>query len=72
MLRRKPTRLELDQTDIDELDQIREATREKAEAQAIAKNPATAPIMEKTAREKATEGMSIRERLGLSGRMPNQ
>lgn len=70
MLRRKPTRQELDQTDTDELDQIRKEYREKAEADAMRDAPAV--VTEKTAREKAIEGSTVRDRLGLPRRMQGQ
>lgn len=70
MLRRKPTRQELDQTDTDELDQIRKEWREKAEVDAMRDAPAV--VTEKTAREKAIEGSTVRDRLGLPRRMQSQ
>lgn len=71
MLRRKPTRQELDETDNDELDQIRREIREKAEANAE-KDASRVPITEPTPREKAVQGQSVRERLGLPARTPGQ
>lgn len=70
MLRRKPTRQQLDQTDTEELDRIRREWREKAEADAMRDAPAV--VTEKTTREKVVEGSSVRDRLGLPRRMPGQ
>jgi hypothetical protein len=59
MLRRKPTRMELCQADVDALDLIR---RDRvAETQALEETSIAAP----TRREAAIANMSDRERLGL-------
>lgn len=59
MLRRQPTRIELSQADIDELDAIR---RERAVA---AKPSEQFASVEQTRREQAVANMSDRARLGL-------
>ncbi|KAI0567063.1 Anaphase-promoting complex APC subunit CDC26 [Gracilaria domingensis] len=67
MLRRKPTFLEIDQADIEELDQSRRQMREKLEQEAKGKDQHHPAVFEdRTAREKAVLGMSLRERLGLT------
>lgn len=71
MLRRKPTRQELNQTDNDELDQIRREYQEQEAAKAAANNTPVPHVTEQTAREKAIEGQSVRERLGLPSKMPD-
>lgn len=68
MLRRKPTRQPLDQTDIEHLDLIRKEFHEKAAAAAVLRDPSKAPVTDKTPREQAVQGASIRERLGLPRR----
>lgn len=72
MLRRKPTRLEIEEADIDELDKIRRQLREKAEAQAAQSNPLATAVVEKTTRDKAIEGASAQDRMGVSRRVPPQ
>lgn len=65
MLRRKPTRVELTQTDIDELDLVRrEAELARLRAVDSAAEAATPPPP--TRREAAVAGQSANDRLGLS------
>lgn len=69
MLRRKPTRVELSQVDVDELDlALREAEMARLSASAgsadVPQAPAQAPAP--TRRETAVSGMSARERLGVT------
>lgn len=59
MLRRKPTRIDLSQADIDELDVVR---RERA---ADTKAPERLDGIDLTRREQAVAGKSDRARLGL-------
>ncbi|CAN8064026.1 unnamed protein product [Agarophyton chilense] len=67
MLRRKPTILEIDQVDIEELDESRRQMREKLEQEAKGKDNHNSTVLEdRPAREKAVLGMSLRERLGLT------
>jgi hypothetical protein len=59
MLRRKPTRVELSQVDIDALDKIRAERLAKIEA------PGEEQIATTTRREAAVANLTERERLGL-------
>jgi Anaphase-promoting complex APC subunit CDC26 len=61
MLRRKPTRVELTQADMDELDLVRREA-EVARISADTVDAAAPP----TRRETAVAGMSARERLGVT------
>lgn len=70
MLRRKPTRQPLTQTDTAELDRIRREWREKAEADVMKDEPAV--VTESTMRQKAVEGSTVSDRLGLPRRSPGQ
>jgi hypothetical protein len=61
MLRRKPTRVELTQADMDELDLV----RREAEVARLAASAEPAPATP-TRRDAAVAGQSTRERLGLA------
>jgi hypothetical protein len=63
MLRRKPTRVELSQADIDGLDVVRAERDEEAASAAAAANNIAVPSQ--TRREAAITDMSDRQRLGL-------
>ncbi|PXF46623.1 hypothetical protein BWQ96_03612 [Gracilariopsis chorda] len=65
MLRRKPTLIEVDQADIDELDQLRNQAREKFEQETQGKGSRAETLTELSARENAVQGMSLRDRLGF-------
>lgn len=65
MLRRKPTVIEVDQADIDELDKLRKQAREKFEQETQGKSSRSNDLTELSAREKAVQGMTLRDRLGF-------
>lgn len=68
MLRRRPTRIEIDQCDIEELDIVRKDISSRRDAQAAEKSPDSEPLLERTARDMAIQGMSTKERLGVPNR----
>lgn len=71
MLRRKPTRLEMTQADLDELDAFRRETDAKRSADtAAASGAAPVPSTAATRRNAAVAGQSARDRLGLPSSAP--
>lgn len=64
MLRRKPTRIDIEQVDIDELDQIRKKVRAKMDTDTDMNNDMTTPSGDRALGGK-TQQDRIRERLGL-------
>lgn len=68
MMRIKPTRLEIEQVDIEALDTIRIQSREKASRRGETSNVLT----EQGSREKAVSGLTARERIGIPTLKPSQ
>lgn len=68
MMRIKPTRLEIEQVDIEALDMIRIQSREKASRRGETPNILT----EQGPREKAVSGLTARERIGIPTLKPSQ
>lgn len=65
MLRRAPTRLAIEQVDIDELDRIRKQARANVKAAESEKDDLTTPKGNRGPTERPQHELTTRERLGL-------
>lgn len=66
MLRRRPTLIEIEETDLEGLDEVREQVRTKMEREAQEKDPRIMAFGQLSARERTNRTKSLHERLGLA------